>query len=415
MLGKLLIGLAALVVVAGVAVGVTLYVTRAPEPGEFYDPPRIAADTAPGTLLRSERFTPGGLPEGTEAWRILYVTEGPDGGPVPVSGMVFTGAAAREADGPRPVIAWGHGAIGVARGCAPSLLETPAVVVPPLEAALARGWVVVATDYPGLGAPGFHPFLIGDETGRSVLDAVRAARELDAGVEVGDRYALWGESQGGHAVLSAAQLATEGYAPDLDLVGVAAGAPATDLAPLMTEALTRPAGKVLASQAVVQWTKAYPELSFDGAITPVARPLVRAISRRCIFPDFFVVAAQTVLLPKKLLRIDITADPRWARRLAQNTPSRPIGVPVLIAQGQDDVVVDPAVQARYVAKRCAAGQDIAFREFPGTGHIDVMGPATPVFADWTSRLFAGAAVPAGCETPAGALIASLMYGEVADD
>ena len=270
MLKKILIGLAALLVVAGVAIGITLYVTRAPEPGEFYDPPEIAADSAPGTLLRSERFTPDGLPEGAEAWRILYVTEGADGAPVPVSGMVFTGAAAREAAGPRPVIAWGHGAIGVARGCAPSLLEEPGVVVGPLDAALDQGWVVVATDYPGLGAPGFHPFLISDETGRSVLDAVRAARQSDAGVEVGNRYALWGESQGGHAVLSAAQLATEGYAPDLDLVGVAAGAPATDLAPLMTAALTRPAGKVLASQAVAQWTTAYPELSFDEAITPVA-------------------------------------------------------------------------------------------------------------------------------------------------
>jgi len=395
-LKKILIGLAALAVVAGVAIGITLYVTRAPEPGEFYDPPEITAGTAPGTLLRSERSTPDGLPEGAEAWRVLYVTQGADGAPVPVSGMVFTGAAAREAEGPRPVIAWGHGAIGVARGCAPTLLPEPTIVVPPLEAALAQGWVVVATDYPGLGAPGLHPFLISDETGRSVLDAVRAARDLDAGVEVGDRYALWGESQGGHAVLSAAQLATEGYAPDLDLVGVAAAAPATDLAPLMAEALTRPAGKVLASQAVVQWTKAYPELSFDEAITPVARPLVRAIARRCIFPNFFVVAAQTILLPKNILRIDITTDPRWARRLAENTPSRPIGVPVLLAQGQDDVVVDPAVQARYVAKRCAAGQDILFRPLPGTGHVDVMGPATPEFVDWTAARFAGEEPPAGC-------------------
>jgi hypothetical protein len=82
-LKRILIGLAALVVVAGVAIGITLYVTRAPEPGEFYDPPEIAADSAPGTLLRSERFTPDGLPEGAEAWRILYVTEGADGAPVP--------------------------------------------------------------------------------------------------------------------------------------------------------------------------------------------------------------------------------------------------------------------------------------------------------------------------------------------
>ena len=44
---------------------------------------------------------------------------------------------------------------------------------------LRQGYVVVATDYPGLGVPGMnHPYLIGVSEGRAVLNSVRAARDL---------------------------------------------------------------------------------------------------------------------------------------------------------------------------------------------------------------------------------------------
>ena len=62
--------------------------------------------------------------------------------------------------------------------------------------------------------------------------------------------------------------------------------------------------------------------------------------------------------------------------------------------------MSPPVQARYVAKRCAAGQEIDFRELPDSGHVEVMGAgATAAFVDWTAALFAGEPVPAGCATP----------------
>ncbi len=157
MLKRILIGLAALVVVAGVAIGITLYVTRAPDPGPFYEPPAGAEDAAPGELLRSEDHR-AGVPEGARGWRILYSTTGMDGRPVAVSGMVIAGAAARDAEGPRPVLAGAHGTIGVARGCALTLLPDPGVALPkPLDRILAEGWVVVATDYVGLGGPGPTP------------------------------------------------------------------------------------------------------------------------------------------------------------------------------------------------------------------------------------------------------------------
>ena len=70
------------------------------------------------------------------------------------------------------------------------------------------GHVVAATDYPGLGTPGPVGYLVGKGQAQAVIDSVRAARQLP---DVGGsgRYALWGYSQGGHAVAYASLLARE--------------------------------------------------------------------------------------------------------------------------------------------------------------------------------------------------------------
>ena len=120
------------------------------------------------------------------------------------------------------VVAWAHGTTGVARQCAPSLYPAALRWIPGLANAIGRGYVVAATDYPGLGTVGVHPYLIGESEGRAVLDSVRAARHLD-GAGANEHFAVWGHSQGGHAVLFAGALAPR-YAPELRLAGVAAAA-----------------------------------------------------------------------------------------------------------------------------------------------------------------------------------------------
>ena len=62
--------------------------------------------------------------------------------------------------------------------CAPSLYPDRAGLIWNLGDMLSQGYIVVATDYPGLGTDGIHPYLIGESEGRAVLDLVRAARRL---------------------------------------------------------------------------------------------------------------------------------------------------------------------------------------------------------------------------------------------
>ncbi|MBB3287325.1 MULTISPECIES: lipase family protein [unclassified Rhizobium] len=93
---------------------------------------------------------------------------------------------------------------------------------------LHEGWVVVATDYPGLGTSGPHAYLVGNAAGYAVLDAVRAAQGVPR-VGAGSRFAVWGLSQGAHAALLTGQVAGR-YAPDLQLAGVIAAAPSANQA-----------------------------------------------------------------------------------------------------------------------------------------------------------------------------------------
>ncbi len=186
--------------------------------------PAMAQVQQAGTLIAADPVVE--TPAGMQAWKIRYWTSDGRGRPVQATGMVV---APREAmlREPRRVLAWTHGTWGVTQACAPSLSPNFWAVTAGLDA-VRRGYVVAAPDYVGLGSSGTHPFLVGPDTARATIDSVRAARSIP-GAAAGNRYAVWGESQGGHAALWTAQEAQR-YAPDLSLVGAAAAAPPTDLA-----------------------------------------------------------------------------------------------------------------------------------------------------------------------------------------
>src|SRR5690606_29525644 len=148
-----------------------------------------------------------------------------------------------------------HPTSGVVETCAPSLMPDIAVLIWGLPDILAKGYVVVATDYPGLGTPGIHPYLIGESEGRAVLDSVRAARNLPKS-GASERFAVRGHSQGGHTALYTGELATS-YAPELKLVGIAAAAPATYLVKLFDANKASATGKELTAMALWAWSKLY--------------------------------------------------------------------------------------------------------------------------------------------------------------
>jgi pimeloyl-ACP methyl ester carboxylesterase len=199
------------------AVGAATTISRAT------DPPRapLPGDVVTATAMTA--YVSPGQPMAANAWRITYRSTTAAGNPTVVSGTVLVPTATPS--GMRPLVGVAVGTHGLADRCAPSRefgsgTEGTASVI---ETLLEKGWAVAVTDYPGLGTPGVHTYLMGDALGRSVLDIVRAARRLPAAqLPPNGPLALLGYSEGGAAAGWAAQLQPT-YAPNLHLVAAAIG------------------------------------------------------------------------------------------------------------------------------------------------------------------------------------------------
>lgn len=332
-------------------------------------------------------------PAGTQAWKVRYLTRDDRGQPREVTGMVI---APREAipRQPRPVLAWTHGTWGTATQCAPSLSDkffeaTPAI------AAVRRGYVVVAPDYPGLGNPGPHPYLVGTATARSVLDAVRSAQQIP-GAAAGNRYAVWGESQGGHAALWTGQLHTAEGA-GLTLVGVAAGAPVTDLAANLRQASDANIRTFLTALAADSWSKYYNvPLNLGGRRTP---GIIRRMAGNCVSvlanPKIGTMLG-ILALRQDLRRVDLGTLPPWSSYVAANSTTPVSRVPVLFAQSGGDPLVAPAVTRAFARRMCANRVRVRWIDLPGKSHVTTAKDSAAATLAWIDQRFANAAAPSDC-------------------
>lgn len=367
------------------------------DPDAFYAAPD-SVPAKPGVLLRSEAFSRG-IPDGARAWRILYTTTTTGGKPALASGLVV--ASKKAPAGSRPMIAWAHGTTGYAPKCAPSLLKAPftAGAMPALDKVIANGWVLVATDYVGLGPDGSHPYLIGDPEARSVLDSIRATRMLKD-VEVENRAVVWGHSQGGGAALWTGILAPS-YAPDANVIGVAALSPATELPPIFDAVKDAPVGKIMGSYVLSAYAAAYPDVKVDDYVRPEARVLEQETAGRCLSgPEALVSVATSATTPPYFSKSPASGP--LGKRLEENIPTGKIEAPLMIGQGLTDNLVLPTEQRRYVDDLCSNGQALEYRTYKGFDHVGVVLDPESALPDdlvtWTQERLDGAPAPQGCET-----------------
>lgn len=355
----------------------------------------VAAQRA-GALIAAQPVVD--TPAGMQAWRVRYWTSDGAGRPRQATGMVV---APREAipREPRDVLAWTHGAWGVAGKCAPSLNLAKFWTVSPGLQGVRKGYVVVAPDYPGLGSAGVHPFLVGEDTGRSVLDAVRAARQI-TGAAAGNRVAIWGESQGGHAALWTAQIASR-YAPDLKVVGVAAAAPPTDLIENLHASPNKAVITMFTAFLGHSWSNHYAApLSTLGG--PQTRGIINRLAQNnCIElerkPKLGMIVG-LLTLQSRLKNKDLGMIQPWARLARLNSPTiRPFGMPMLIGQNPNDDLIAPKVTKAHVLALCRAGARLRFISISGSGHATSAKDSAPVTLEWIADRFAGKPAPSDCD------------------
>jgi acetyl esterase/lipase len=259
-----------------------------------------------------------------------------------------------------------------------------------------RGYAIVATDYPGLGTPGPHPYLVGLSEARAVLDSVRVAQFLSGG---GDRFAVWGHSQGGHAALYTGLLATT-YAPDLKLVGAAAAAPATDLATLMNDDFGSSGGKNLTAMTLWSWSRVF-GAPLNRVVVPEAIPVIDRLAAECIESILDISARQRTERPleRKFLAVEDLAEAEpWRLLLARNTPGTlPSVIPVFLAQGTADTLVRPEVTRSYMTSLCRAGSAVRMVLLPKIGHAFIARDIAGDAIDWIADRFAGVPPATNCE------------------
>jgi len=395
----LLILLACLVV--GVGYGVARFI--AAQEGEqqmqvaldpFYTPPNPIPSEV-GTIIRREPL--GVEVEGGRAERMLYVSERPDGTRAVSGGMLFLPDAPAP-EGGRPIVAWEHGTLGMGDPCVPSRSDNPLGDIQTfLSLMLEQGWIVVATDYVGLGTPGPNQYIIAQSEVRDVVNSVRAVRTIPE-AEAGNRYATFGHSQGGHSSIWTGHLGPE-YAPELELVGVAAAAPSLKLLEIASAQWNTAAGWVLGASLLESFPTYYPELPVDSILTKAGQNNQARLALRCI-----KAAGLEALVREKFgeqfFSTDPVDNPRWRAALEDQTPPpMPASMPVFIAQGTADEVVLDWPNAMIAQEWCRAGSTLAMLWMGDVNHEQAAHVSGPTAFQWIYQRFAGVPAESTCDLP----------------
>ncbi len=250
------------------------------------------------------------------------------------------------------------------------------------------------SDYEGLGTPGRHPYLVGESEGRGVIDAILAAGGALPDADPGDRLAIAGYSQGGHGALWANQVAEE-WAPELDVVGTFAGAPATEMQVILRAA---PAG--FQFLMVAGYAAAYPEADPATFLTPEAEPRLDAVDEGCARDVFGAVSD----LPRgQVVQPTPSTSGPWADLADENDPGNVATEdPILVIHSEADEVV-PIILSKFLLDRMCAVDQVVERRIltDGAGHGAAAPPAYRLGLAWLDDRFGAEPAEAVSSCPTG--------------
>lgn len=377
----------ALFAVAASPAGAGIAATQGPPGLSFYNPPRQLPSGPHGTLIWS-RGAGGLVPLASAASTklVLYKSRTPQGQVAAVSGSVSVPKGTPPKGG-WPVITYAHGTTGTADICAPSRVHQGApaegyitYVDPQLNAWLDAGYAVVRTDYQGLGTPGPHPYLVGQAEGRSVLDIVRAARQLDP--SIGNQFLIAGHSQGGQSALFAAGEA-KSWTPDLDLRGTASYAPASHLLEQaeLLPALTSPSPLTALATLIVEGaTTASPNVVPAQLLARPALQLYPLVRQMCL-PQLSTPLRLGGIAPADLERSGANLNPLYGV-LGKENPDVTTAAPIFIAQGTADTTVFPFYTQKLDDELTSGGNTVRYQTYPGVNHAGIVSAAEPDVLPW---------------------------------
>ncbi|MBW4429247.1 MAG: lipase family protein [Nostoc desertorum CM1-VF14] len=360
----------------------------------FYDVPKNDLLGSPGSLIKSERVD---APDGASAWRVVYRSRKASGVPVAVSGLVVVPITPKDN---LPVISWAHGTVGGARYCAPSNVPNPVTDfvgypslestapndygIPGLSTFIKAGYVVVASDYQGLGTGENHEYAVGLSQAQNALDIVTAAQKLTPAV--GNKVALLGWSQGGLAVVTAGENAS--YTPDLHIVGIATLAPANPKSFLIPDIAKQSTGGPRIGRIILlerAYTWAYEDLQLSDVFTDIGIKAAEAASGQCM--QQLSITGDTAGGDTVLFKQNTNPD-AWKKKFIKNAiGQKGSDIPVLVMQGTADNIIPPDSTDLYVRDACEHNTPIFYKKYIGKDHRSLLLAAEVDFTTWISDRF----------------------------
>lgn len=353
---------------------------------------------------------------GAIAFRIRYRSQDLNGVATESTGVVI---APEDTSAERNVISWTHGTTGTGDAACPSAQPDPAreltlyytygsqtqidYGVPGLQKFIDDGYVVVATDYQGLGTPGVHQYTVNRTQAIDAVMIVHAARELSIGA--GKRFGVIGWSQGGGTAAAAVELDETIYG-ELEVVGAVCQSPGIPIIGLKQPSM----GGVMADNDVPPdghlfmslggFAAAFPDkLSLDDVFTPLGRRVWDEGWNTQPVHHLTDVLGRVYKHEGQVMKIDREKFPVWIEALTAGCAGlkKPVA-PVLVQidtqfeDGPLPIVVQPvprAWQHGYVDVVKQLGGDISFTEYPNDDHFSLPQNGIDEAREWFSARFGG--------------------------
>jgi len=373
--------------------------------------------------------------KGARAWRIAYISSDISGRKTIATGLVVAPMGPAPAGG-RPVMSWAHGTTGSAQNCGPSQVIDPAVPlneyflvggnswtdygIPSVEEFIKEGYVLVATDYQGLGGGGRHQYSVSATNGMDTINAARAAVSMKE-TGANKKTLVYGWSQGGGAVIALAGMSeyikqTGTVADNLDMIGFVAMAP-QDLS------ILAPAGK-LDQAAADQFFQDFQKLFLDNVFNFThatmyywgTQAAFSNLKLSDIFTDEGVKVANEIYGNKCMHASSDTFNFNYGASYAtllKQTPANtlawvqavqkggvPVAKPVAPVQiyfGTKDTAVPPMMHQMYQDQICKLGGNVGRMQLPGEqSHFTTPGSSKPFYLAWVKDRVAGKPLANAC-------------------
>lgn len=340
-----------------------------------------------GSVISASTMTlPAELRSLATGKKITYVSTDIQNQKIVVSGAVITPKVQ-----PREpkVVAWGHGSTGLADQCAPSKnlnLFWPEAVAA-VKSYLQKGWTVAATDYPGLGTAGAHPYLVGESEARAVIDSVRAARKLDA--KLTSNWVAVGHSEGGQAALFAGEIA-DTYGGGLKLKGVVGISPVSN-GEIIASMIAGTPGQGYLVMALSGLAAVDSSVNMSSLLAQPAKDRLGVLTSGCLEEILYTYAPLTA---EELLVGGQLPDAVIAKLAASANPAQQAStVPILLVQGTADQDVPADLTYLLQSQMYPYGIPTFLHVVEGADHITTVIDSTDFVRGYITDRFLGLSAP----------------------